>query len=367
MISIILPAYNCGHEIGALLDCVARSELTPREVIVVDDCSTDDTRAICEARPEVRLIRQDRNRGPAAARNLGAAHAGGEILFFIDSDVLLPEDRDVLKEMGEAFDRRPDIDMLSTVSHPQPRVPSAIAYNNSIYHYYYMQRFFADRARDMGPPDHARERVGRIMFFSTRLGAVRTQSFKRSGGFMESLTGVMNEDGEYGVRCYHLGFVNYLNSRLVNLHRYPTDSRRYTRSYYHAAFVQAQIDEQFDTTADETTSGSERIRRLLACCAFLVPLPFIVCSPQTGFAVLAAWALAMGIMLRPLGRLIREHVPPRYWIGWLVVYIAITPLILIGYGAGKLQYRRGRVKLVYPPSTHPYFDAEARTVQEEQA
>jgi glycosyltransferase involved in cell wall biosynthesis len=67
-----------------------RQTLEPLEILVVDDCSSDETCDVVEALAamdsRIRLIRLDRNRGGAAARNSGIAAAHGEFLAFLDSD-----------------------------------------------------------------------------------------------------------------------------------------------------------------------------------------------------------------------------------------------------------------------------------------
>ena len=85
MISIIVPAHNEGKTIGACLDgLLAQTTGRDAEIIVVDDGSTDATREIAQSR-NVRVLTQA-NRGAAAARNLGAQNARGDIVLFIDGD-----------------------------------------------------------------------------------------------------------------------------------------------------------------------------------------------------------------------------------------------------------------------------------------
>ncbi|HEY7474216.1 MAG TPA: glycosyltransferase family 2 protein, partial [Vicinamibacterales bacterium] len=55
------------------------------EIIVVDDASKDDTAEVA-AQMGVTVLRRTKNAGPSSARNLGARHATGEILFFVDAD-----------------------------------------------------------------------------------------------------------------------------------------------------------------------------------------------------------------------------------------------------------------------------------------
>jgi glycosyltransferase involved in cell wall biosynthesis len=86
LVSVIVPNYNYARALHLCLDSLRAQTYPHLEIIVVDDCSTDDSVAVAEAHG-VRVTRTPYNGGPAAARNLGAAIATGEILFFIDSDV----------------------------------------------------------------------------------------------------------------------------------------------------------------------------------------------------------------------------------------------------------------------------------------
>ncbi len=84
-ISVIIPAFNRAHTLPKALDSVLSQTLKPREIIVVDDGSTDETNAVLANYPGLCIISQD-NRGVSAARNVGIEKAGGEWLAFLDSD-----------------------------------------------------------------------------------------------------------------------------------------------------------------------------------------------------------------------------------------------------------------------------------------
>lgn len=91
MISVIIPTYN---EEGVILDCLdslSKQSLNIFEVIVVDDGSTDST---LNKLDNVKVFQQD-HLGAGAARNLGASHAKGDILVFVDADMIF--DRNFLK------------------------------------------------------------------------------------------------------------------------------------------------------------------------------------------------------------------------------------------------------------------------------
>jgi glycosyltransferase involved in cell wall biosynthesis len=86
--TVIVPTHNRAVLLREALDSIFAQEFTDYELIVVDDGSTDDTRAVVSTFGErIRFYRQD-NKGPGAARNLGIQHASGEYLAFLDSDDL---------------------------------------------------------------------------------------------------------------------------------------------------------------------------------------------------------------------------------------------------------------------------------------
>lgn len=85
--SLVIPTYDRRDYLRACLDSVFAQQQAPDEIIVVDDGSRDGTIEMLQAEPRVTLVRQA-NRGPGAARNRGAAEAGGDYLVFLDSDDL---------------------------------------------------------------------------------------------------------------------------------------------------------------------------------------------------------------------------------------------------------------------------------------
>jgi GT2 family glycosyltransferase len=92
--TIIIPAYNRCGDVCALLDSLQTDTLDRRnvEVIVVDDHSTDKTVQTVSSRyPEVRLMVNDINSGPAYSRNVASRAARGRMLIYLDSDGVVKE------------------------------------------------------------------------------------------------------------------------------------------------------------------------------------------------------------------------------------------------------------------------------------
>jgi glycosyltransferase involved in cell wall biosynthesis len=87
-ISVIIPAFNAAATIGATLDAVLSQTLSPHEILVFDDGSTDDTAIILKSYgPRVTVFRQS-NHGAAYARNFLCEQARGDVLAFLDADDL---------------------------------------------------------------------------------------------------------------------------------------------------------------------------------------------------------------------------------------------------------------------------------------
>lgn len=87
-ISVVIPAHNRARTIRYCLDSVLAQTVSPLEVIVVDDCSTDETVKTVNSynNPIIKCIKLERNSGAQAARNRGIKEAKGDWIAFQDSD-----------------------------------------------------------------------------------------------------------------------------------------------------------------------------------------------------------------------------------------------------------------------------------------
>ncbi len=125
-VSLIVPVYNAEDTLPALLASVESQDLPSDqyEVLVVDDGSTDGSASlVCEHR-HVCLLSQS-NRGPGAARNLGARHASGEIIVYTDADCRLPPD--FLSQHVKLHAIHPEVDGIAGAVSPATRLPLASA------------------------------------------------------------------------------------------------------------------------------------------------------------------------------------------------------------------------------------------------
>jgi glycosyltransferase involved in cell wall biosynthesis len=96
LVSIIMPAYNCSEYIGITIDSVIAQTYKNWEIIIIDDCSSDNTEEVVKEYiskdPRIIYHKLDENSGAAVARNRAIDLAEGKYMAFLDSDdVWFPE------------------------------------------------------------------------------------------------------------------------------------------------------------------------------------------------------------------------------------------------------------------------------------
>jgi hypothetical protein len=109
-VSVVIPAYNREKFVAQTVDSVLAQTYPDFEVIVVDDGSTDNTRAVlAHYGARIKYIYQE-NRGQAAARNKGLLASQGKYLLFLDSDDLIPPDK--LELQVTLLEARPEFGLV---------------------------------------------------------------------------------------------------------------------------------------------------------------------------------------------------------------------------------------------------------------
>ena len=209
-VSVIIPVYNAISSLGKCLDALEKSQLTDFELIVVDDHSTDGSEKIAQERC-ANFVRQEQNSGAAAARNCGARMARSELLFFLDSDVLI--EPDTLDQIMHVFAREPDA--AATFCSYQSETPAqgfASQYKNLLHHYTHQVS--------------GREAAT----FCGGYGAIRRDVFLQVGGFDERYRAM--EDVELGYRLHQAGHRILLSSAIQLTH---------TKQYTLASLVRADV------------------------------------------------------------------------------------------------------------------------------
>ena len=163
--SVVIPVYNRAAALARAIASVRAQSFADFEIVVVDDGSKDDPRAVIEALndPRIRFIRQD-NAGGGAARNTGIDHAQGAFVAFLDSDdAFLPQHLQAMHELlngtvGLAGYARVRVDRGEGRTFLKP--PRALGPDESMAEYLLCDRGFTPTSTIVAP----REIAGRVRF-----------------------------------------------------------------------------------------------------------------------------------------------------------------------------------------------------------
>ncbi len=198
-ISIIVPVYNNAKDLHECLSALRTSCFPGCEIIVVDDASTDGSSSVA-AREGVRVLRLTKNSGVSAARNYGARHAEGDILFFVDADVVVAPGS--VNRIAKAFKEHPDLAAVFGSYDARPRAKGVVSQYRNLLHHFVHQN---------GNPEAST--------FWGGCGAVRRSVFEEIGGFDEKrFRGPSIEDIEFGYRLRQAGLRILLDKGLQGTH-----------------------------------------------------------------------------------------------------------------------------------------------------
>lgn len=140
-LTVVVPATNDPPTLGACLEAIAGTEQPPEQVVVVTEGD-----------------------GPAAARNAGVDDAKGEIVVFVDADVL--PHADSFSRIRAAFDRDPELTAVFGSYDDAPADPGTVSqFRNLLHHHVHQQG------------------AGQATTFWAGLGAMRVDAFRAAGGF----------------------------------------------------------------------------------------------------------------------------------------------------------------------------------------
>ena len=119
-VSIVIPCYNEEKTVEALVDAVCASELPDKEIVLVDDASTDATWEIIQTKLAGRVhqvLRHERNRGKGAALRTGFAAATGDVVLVQDERFFRPAEVDLL--VGDSTKARGQLGWKPKVNFPE--------------------------------------------------------------------------------------------------------------------------------------------------------------------------------------------------------------------------------------------------------
>jgi glycosyltransferase involved in cell wall biosynthesis len=319
-LSVIVPAYNGGTALTECLDALRGCAGPEHEVLVVDDASTDDTAAQAEA-CGVRVIRLPHNRGPAGARNEGARQARGDVLFFVDADVVLAPD--ALQRVTKTFG---DSTVAATFGSydAHPRAPGIVSqYRNLLHHFV-----------------HQTGRCEASTFWAG-CGAVRRAAFAEVGGFDATRYGNPSiEDIELGCRLRRAGHRIVLDKQLLGTHlkRWTLRSMVRTDLWRRAIPWSRLIFQRKEFPADLNLKAAQRVSVALTG-LFVVLLALGVWQPGFLLAAIVAVTAVVALNRGFFEFLVRER--------GVAFAAACVPLHLLHYLCGGIGFVVARLQLLF--------------------
>ena len=198
-ISVIIPAHNSNKFIKECLEKLSDSTYSSFEIIVVDDASVDNTVNIVNEMG-VSVLELKTQSGPAVARNQGAKIAKGEILLFVDSDVLVKNN--TLEMVATTFLRNPEISAVFGSYDDTPTETDFLSQYRNLLHHYVHQQSNSDATT-----------------FWAGCGAIRKEVFLELNGFdFEKFAVPSIEDIELGYRMRENGYKILLDKNLQVTH-----------------------------------------------------------------------------------------------------------------------------------------------------
>ena len=210
-ISIIIPAYNSSLTLKECLEAIFNSNFKNFEVIVISDNSTDNSVGIAK-QYQCKIIELSENKGPAFARNEGAKISEGDILLFVDSDVIIK--KDALNYLSEKFLQN-EIDAIQGIYSHEPTYKSIVTQYQMSYNCYYIW------------PENKKY----ASTLSTCCLAIRKKIFLNLKGFNVNFKRASAEDEEFGYLLINKGYKILILRELNVEHRVNYNIRHFIKIF----------------------------------------------------------------------------------------------------------------------------------------
>lgn len=243
--SIVVPAFNSEKTIKECLSALLNQEIEC-EVIVVDDGSKDNTANIAREFKKVKVFQQ-KNKGPASARNFGAKKAEGEVVVFVDSDCIA--EKNFVKEMLSQFEEDKEVEGVQGAYKTRQKELIAL----------FEQFEIEERYKKM------RNRK-EIDFIATYAAAYKKKYFLKEGGFDERFPIASGEDIDFSYSLHEKGKKLVFNEKAVVFHYHPVSLKHYLKTKFLRGFWRVRMYKKHvrKAVSDSYTTGIVKFQTVTA-------------------------------------------------------------------------------------------------------
>jgi glycosyltransferase involved in cell wall biosynthesis len=287
LVSVIIPAYNCAAFVGEAVRSVMRQDYPRKEIIAVNDGSTDETLSVLQSFGNDILVLDQPNAGAAAARNAGLRHAKGGYIAFLDGDDLWFAGK--LGLQVRYLEEHPDVGLVFTdwTIWPEARDPRPL----------HMRPRLSKSLTDVIDPNESGWIYSRLLLdcvLNTSTVLIRSTIIREVGDFEQSLRN--GQDYDFWLRISRITEIHKLVAPLAVYRHHGGNSTHHPKPTNYPYLVVTRALERWGPDGpDGRRPDSAALRRRLAALCF----DFAYKHYWKGDALLARQSLIRCLRHRP--------------------------------------------------------------------
>jgi len=318
-VSIIIPNYNGATTIARCLEAALASRYPRFEVIVVDDCSSDNSVEIINQFP-CQLVQLEAHAGASRARNVGAVHSKGDILFFTDADCVLKED--TLALAGKALAAAGSDAVIGGTY-------TSIPFDNTFFSLFQSVLINYSETKRRTNPDYV----------AAHAMMVNAEVFRDRSGFKEDFLPIL-EDVEFSHRLRRAGCKLAVNPAIQVRHIFNFSlSRSFFNAFNKSMYWTIYSINNKDLFADSGTASVELKTNVLGYFLIVLLLPVLLITHSTTALVIIGFVLGINLLLsRHLLLMFYRAGGSVFFVGAALYYLLLYPLpVGVGAMAGVIK------------------------------
>ncbi|MEV6692138.1 glycosyltransferase [Micromonospora sp. NPDC051196] len=319
LVSVIVPNYNYAESLDLCLRSILDQTYPNIELLMVDDCSTDQSVAVAEALG-VRVLSTGSNGGCGTARNVGAAHTDGELICYVDSDLALAPD--AIASAVRILRAEPAVGAVCGIQDPEPLLHDTMVsrYRGLQYHYWSLSS------------------EGDVSFLFPAVCMIRRTVYDEIGPFNPALR--QTEEVDYGYRLTRRHRMR-LTSEVRGRHDHDHELRGLLRKLFHRGRLRIPLYAR----ARRFGKGFETASRAWGSLAAFLSLPALAVP-----LLLGPWGAVLPVLLlvaslacdAGMYRFVLRRHGPLFLLAFAGLQFLVNVTITAGVATGAAQWLLSR-------------------------